>query len=277
MWPTKEKTMKTLYSLVVLLCLSLVATESLADETESGEGERHLEYSIGFTVDHYGDYQVSAVPELVRAVPLHVDDGYLSGLSLAREPIVDDEAGSLDRQSAGFSFLASYRNWLELGARVGFVEMKSQYRVQQNQFGGTERGSAASLRYYELETESTASFFLVGGISFPIVKKKENGWGGMRLALGGEYDLFGTKLGFVAGWDRFNSDETWQHLNGGRLFQDGVYARLDFAVGDSGWVFLQVNRSEVRLEIEAGFEDMVVEAPDLPIFLGFRINISDLL
>lgn len=182
----------------LILSASLAVAQNPQDQ-RTQEAKPALRYSFAVSGATPSKYHVANVPRFVRAIPLHRDDDYLSGSSFATQPVVDDSLGSFSIATYSFELTASYR-WIETGSRLGWASVSSD-RVQQNQFGTTERGSGTSLRFYEVSSKVPISFVLFGGVRLPIVKPRPS-WGGLALSLGAQYEPFGTPLHFRAGWDR---------------------------------------------------------------------------
>jgi hypothetical protein len=260
--------MKSAYLLTLLLCFHPAWAQGEEKENETASKPK-LHYGFAITASGYGDFEVSNVPESVRAVPLHRDDSYISSLPFATRPIVDDGLGNFSFSSVGFDLIATYR-WLELGGRLSYVAVASD-RVQQNQLGGTERGTGTSLRFYELEARNPVDLLVTAGIRIPLVPPRV-GWSGIRLVLGGEYDPIGTALQFRTGWDRFGEDENWRHFKAGRIYNHALYARLDVALDEGIWISLQANQPKRRLALEPGFRNLKIQGDDIPLLLSMRFS-----
>ena len=253
----------------LILSASLAVAQNPQDQ-RTQEAKPALRYSFAVSGATPSKYHVANVPRFVRAIPLHRDDDYLSGSSFATQPVVDDSLGSFSIATYSFELTASYR-WIETGSRLGWASVSSD-RVQQNQFGTTERGSGTSLRFYEVSSKVPISFVLFGGVRLPIVKPRPS-WGGLALSLGAQYEPFGTPLHFRAGWDRFNDDKVWRYIRIGKVQANGPYARLDIALGkeDGMWLSIQALQDEPDLTLKPGFEQLEIKGGKAPITVAFRV------
>jgi hypothetical protein len=261
-------------TIMLFACALLTSLPAVAQDSPEAQGNKEkksaFRYDVAFSGTTGGSYRVSNVPQFVRAVPLHRDDGFLAGSPFATEPIINDDLGRFSLTDYSVELTSSYR-WLQAGGRIGWAYVSSD-RVRQNQFGGTERGTGTSLRFYEVDSKVPISFIVFGGLRLPLVNPQTS-WGGLALAVGAQYEPFGTPLHFRTGWDRFDKDETWRYFKIGQVQANGFYARLEIALDAGGdyWLSIQALREVPQLTLAPEFKQLKIEGGKPPITVGFRM------
>jgi hypothetical protein len=248
----------------MMMRLGLYALLLLA-VTQAGAAPQRPRYGMVLVFDAPRELAVTGVPEAVRAVPLHPDDGYLAGHPFAIAPIVDDAPGDLTFNRSGLAMFAEYW-WLEAGGTLTYAVVSGE-RVQQNQFGEPEGGPGTSLRFYEFDTDRPVSLVAYAGVRVPLTPRRD----AVALAAGREFDPLGTSLFVRSGWNRFAADEVWKETKVARIRVEGYYARLDVRVEESAFVSLKALRRREDITAEPQFEGLALEGAEVVWSLGFRL------
>lgn len=179
-------------------------------------------------VQFNASYHFPEVPLHVRDVPGHPGDAYLGGLDSI--PVRNEKIGLASFSLIGLSYAAGLSvGGLRLltGPTIAIWDRFGDVRVQQNQFGTSERGDPFSLRYYQLSWVIKRPTVKLGTrLTTPSLSIGENKW--IRLGVGAEFDPLGTPLEIEAGWDRFNRDQVWRKFSLGEIHEDAVFVRLEY-------------------------------------------------
>ncbi|MFA6553574.1 MAG: hypothetical protein WCT27_04040 [Patescibacteria group bacterium] len=231
---------------LALLCLTAVQAKE----------KTHFEFNMSYLVPSQAPaITLRNFPLSIREVPLHDDDGYLSGCPDAVSPL-PDTAIMYRRPTQYFWVRVFWTPWQFCGIGPQYTYMSyfqngngepggsdSPERYQQNQYGTDSRGYGTSLRYYEPRIAGS-SLGLAGFVASPwlhifripyteaVSDRRKRGWLVSRLKLGGSYDLVGAAVHVESGYDRWGYDQTWKELELGRVNKRNL--SLTWEVGFSG-------------------------------------------
>lgn len=185
-----------------------------------------------------GDYNISVseFPLSFRSVPLHADDGYLSGYSNATEPLPDSKLLEQKRLTGAFAFTYYPLTYIGCGVMIhtessqkgdGWPYSDTEGRFQQNQWGTSSRKYGSSLRWYEIRRNLTVYKF-----NLNLNSGFYRLWG--PIALRGKamviWDPIGRDLAGQNGWDRFGGDQEWQEVSLGRFHENAGVLEFNLAL-----------------------------------------------
>ncbi|MFH1452191.1 MAG: hypothetical protein ABIF88_03395 [archaeon] len=251
--------------------------QTLDSEKDKPEEGLHQYFEAGPVYRHALVQNVRDVPEEIRDVPIHSDDGYASGKG---GPIPSDDINVGPRTGGFFRYggrmpVIKDTLFAKLGIEVelgGIFTSDKPSRNYTNAVGTSQRGRGAALTYYSIHTKSGPNWNsslipkIVGGLELELSDS---------VTVGANYSIWREDLVAETGYDRYDSLEHRSSFNLVDMTVSSITGSLKFSGDKNCYFFVEggVQRVLSKRYYDLGREaDIDFNENPFMVMIGARIN-----